>query len=104
VRRPLLAVLATAAVLLAGCGVTSGRVTGKGYRAADSYTCQIGTMPIGSGSTASSMPLYGTCTDPACSWLTLHNDHDNADGSLCVDPQVWQRIPVGAQYPPGTST
>ncbi|GJF06689.1 hypothetical protein [Pseudonocardia sp. D17] len=76
------------AVLGAGCGVDRGRIVGKGYDPAATYTT---IMTIGG------CPCYPVVdTEPECWRLDLRDGDDT--GSVCVDRRAWDAAYVGGYW------
>lgn len=95
-RRTLLTgLLPAAALVLTGCGLDHGTVTGKGYEPSyvDYETQCMGFDAKGMCNYWMPMPY----TRPECWRLDLRDGDDT--GSTCVDRSTWDRIRTGQTFP-----
>lgn len=81
---------------LSGCGgpPVSGEVVGKQYK--DGYTYMTTTTVVGTNGKVSTalVPAYR----PPCYRLTVADENQHKDRSVCVDPQTFADIELGDRY------
>lgn len=97
-----MALVALAAVVVAGCAAAEGTVVAKTIRPAFDYTCEVAGMDIPTGNgTSMHVPIFGTCTEPECLKLSIHevgDDPRQAPDDVCVTADEYQRLDVGSFY------
>jgi hypothetical protein len=77
---------------LASCGIDNGRVVAKEYEPAESYSCQVGQVKVGSVT----VPIMGTCYEEEEFDLILENQGKR--GEVEVTEQEYNDIKLGDWY------